>query len=34
MEKKNVVDVKNLKKTYSKKGTKLIQALKSLNLKK
>ena len=33
MENKNVVDVKNLKKTYSKKGTKLIQALKSLNLK-
>ncbi len=32
MEKKNVVDVKNLKKTYSKKGANLIEALKSLNL--
>ena len=32
MEKKNVVDVKNLKKTYSKKGAKLVEALKSLNL--
>ena len=32
MEKKNVVDVKNLKKTYSKKGTNLVEALKSLNL--
>ncbi len=33
MDKKNVVHVKNLKKTYSKKGAKLIEALKSLNLK-
>ncbi len=32
MEKKNVVDVKNLKKNYSKKGAKLVEALKSLNL--
>ena len=32
MEKKNVVDVKNLKKTYLKKGTNLVEALKSLNL--
>ena len=32
MEKKNVVDVKNLKKTYSKKGANLVDALKSLNL--
>jgi len=32
MEKKNVVDVKNLKKTYSKKGVNLVEALKSLNL--
>ncbi len=32
MEKKNVVDVKNLKKTYSKKGAKLVEALKNLNL--
>ena len=32
MEKKNVVDVKNLKKTYSKKGSNLVEALKSLNL--
>ena len=32
MEKKNVVDVKNLKKTYSKKGANLIEALKTLNL--
>ena len=32
MEKKNVVDVKNLKKTYSKKGTNLVEALKNLNL--
>ena len=32
MEKKNVVDVKNLKKTYSKKGANLVEALKSLNL--
>ena len=32
MEKKNVVDVKNLKKTYSKKGSNVIEALKSLNL--
>ena len=32
MEKKNVVDVKNLKKTYLKKGTNLVEALKNLNL--
>ena len=32
MEKKNVVDVKNLKKTYSKKGANLVEALKCLNL--
>ena len=32
MEKKNVVDVKNLKKTYSKKGSNLVEALKNLNL--
>ena len=32
MEKKNVVDVKNLKKTYTKKGANLVEALKSLNL--
>ena len=32
MEKKNVVDVKNLKKTYSKKGANLVEALKTLNL--
>ena len=32
MGKKNVVDVKNLKKTYSKKGSNVIEALKSLNL--
>ena len=32
MEKKNVVDVKNLKKTYSKKGANLVEALKNLNL--
>ena len=32
MEKKNVVDVKNLKKTYSKKGSNVVEALKSLNL--
>ena len=32
MEKKNVEDVKNLKKTYSKKGANLVEALKSLNL--
>ena len=32
MDKKNVVDVKNLKKTYSKKGANLVEALKSLNL--
>ena len=32
MEKKNVVDVKNLKKTYSKKGSNVVQALKNLNL--
>ena len=32
MEKKNVVDVKNLKKTYLKKGAKLVEALKNLNL--
>ena len=32
MEKKNVVDVKNLKKTYLKKGANLVEALKSLNL--
>tara|TARA_B100001540_G_scaffold101132_1_gene91038 strand:- start:1041 stop:1970 length:930 start_codon:yes stop_codon:yes gene_type:complete len=32
MNKKNVVDVKNLKKTYKKKGSNLIDALKNLNL--
>ena len=32
MEKKNVVDVKNLKKLYSKKGANLVEALKNLNL--
>ncbi len=32
MEQKNVVDVKNLKKTYLKKGANLVEALKSLNL--
>ena len=32
MEKKNVVDVKNLKKTYLKKGAYLVEALKNLNL--
>ena len=32
MEKKNVVDVKKLKKTYSKNGTNVVEALKSLNL--
>ena len=32
MEKKNVVDVKNLKKTYLKKGSNLVEALKNLNL--
>ena len=32
MEKKNVVDVKNLKKTYLKNGSKSIEALKNLNL--
>ena len=32
MEKKNVVDVKNLKKTYLKKGVNLVEALKNLNL--
>ena len=32
MENKNVVDVKNLKKTYSKKGSNVVEALKSLNL--
>ena len=32
MDKKNVVDVKNLKKTYTKKGANLVEALKSLNL--
>ena len=32
MNKKNVVDVKNLKKTYSKKGANHIEALKNLNL--
>jgi len=32
MDKKNVVDVKNLKKTYTKKGVNLVKALKSLNL--
>ena len=32
MEKKNVVDVKNLKKTYSKNGKNNIDALKNLNL--
>ena len=32
MDKKNVVHVKNLKKTYSKKGTNLVEALKNLNL--
>ena len=32
MEKKNVVDVKNLKKTYLKKDSNLVEALKNLNL--
>ena len=32
MEKKNVVDVKNLKKKYLKKGANLVEALKNLNL--
>ena len=32
MDKKNVVDVKNLKKTYLKKGANLVEALKNLNL--
>ena len=32
MEKKNVVDVKNLKKTCLKKGANLVEALKNLNL--
>ena len=32
MEKKNVVDVKNLKKTYLKKGANVVEALKNLNL--
>ena len=32
MEKKNVVDVKNLKKTYLKKGANLVEALKNLKL--
>ena len=32
MDKKNVVHVKNLKKTYSKKGTNRVEALKNLNL--
>jgi len=32
MKKKNVVDVKNLKKTYLKKGANLVEALKNLNL--
>jgi len=32
MDKKNVVDVKNLKKTYSKKGANSVEALKNLNL--
>ncbi len=32
MNKKNVVDVKNLKKNYLKKGANIVQALKSLNL--
>jgi len=32
MDKKNVVHVKNLKKTYSKNGTNSIEALKNLNL--
>ncbi|MFL2886826.1 MAG: ABC transporter ATP-binding protein [Candidatus Pelagibacter sp.] len=32
MNKKNVVDVKNLKKTYSKKGSNNVDALKNLNL--
>ena len=32
MNKKNVVDVKNLKKTYSKKGINNVDALKNLNL--
>ena len=30
MDKKNVVHVKNLKKTYSKKGTNRVEALKKL----
>jgi len=32
MDKKNVVHVKNLKKTYSKNGTNSVEALKNLNL--
>jgi len=32
MDKKNVVHVKNLKKTYSKKGANRVEALKNLNL--
>ena len=32
MDKKNVVEVKNLKKTYTKKGANLVEALKRLNL--
>ena len=32
MDKKNVVHVKNLKKTYSKKGANSVEALKNLNL--
>ena len=32
MDNKNVVHVKNLKKTYSKKGTNRVEALKNLNL--
>ena len=32
MNKKNVVDVKNLKKTYSKKGSNNVDALNNLNL--
>jgi len=32
MDKKNVVDVKNLKKNYSKKGANSVEALKNLNL--
>ena len=32
MNKKNVVDVKNLKKIYKKKGSNTVEALKNLNL--